>query len=189
MRSIRPFQLFSKLGDAQRYVHFHIPEVSGVESLTVLSLDTMVLIAAARLAGAKSILEVGTSLGYSALHFALNLDAHITTVDIEANSNRIFHNSRFAHTQRCITEITDDSRNVNPQPFDMVFLDANYSVDLFRANAELAFKCYPKVIAWHDYGCPRHQWITDELDTLSKERNLVHVEDSLVVLWIEEGGL
>lgn len=189
MRSIRPFQLFSKLGEDQRHVHFHIPEVSGVDSLTVLSLDTLVLMAAARLAGVKSILEVGTSLGYSALHFALNLPAHITTVDIESNPNRVFYSPRFALDQTRITEIKDDSRNVSPQPFDMVFLDANYSVELFRANADMAFKCRPKVIAWHDYGCSRHQWITDELDALSKKRDLVHVEDSLVVLWFKDGGL
>jgi len=181
MKHIRPWRLFNRL-NGNRDVTFHIPAISGGDSLTVSSLETLILVAAARIANVKSILEIGTSIGYNAYNLAKNLSAEITTVDIKNRSPRIFDHTPYRDR---INAVVCDSALFEPRPFDMVFIDGDHSLEAVARDTELAMNCNPKVIAWHDYNNPDDKDnIKPYLDYLDKD--LIHIEDSWMVLWFRD---
>jgi hypothetical protein len=185
MRHIRPFELFTKLrGD--RRVRYHIPEVAGVESLTVFALDTLVLIAAARAVKASRILEIGTAMGYNALHLALNLDASIVTVDIEDCPKPAW--GQYPESAK-IQSLVRDSATLEPSPYDMVFVDGEPTYEGFKRDTQLAFACSPTLVAWHDYGNPATPKRTEFFHELAEEKELIHIQDSWVVLWFENSAV
>jgi predicted O-methyltransferase YrrM len=83
-----------------------------------------------RKAKPKSVLEVGTLIGYSAILMGKELDknAHIATIEIHANeANTAEENIRNANVPPKIEVITGDAIQVIPQlktVFDFVFIDA-----------------------------------------------------------------
>lgn len=180
MHHIRPWQLFQHLGDERR-VAYEIPRHKGTESLTIMALDTLILVAAARIAKVKTILELGTAMGYNALHLAMNLDASIVTVERE-KIDFVFNPTGWD-----ILPVTADLFDYQPAPFDMVFCDINYTPQTFQKEIDLAFACQPKVIGWHDYGHPFTPHVKTMLDGLSETRDLYHIEDSWTVLWFRDG--
>lgn len=182
MRHIRPFQLFRLLGD-DNHAHLTIPTVPGTESLTIFSLETLLLIAIARITRARSILEIGTSLGYTSLHLAMNTAADISTIDIERKPTA-FDNTIWDGR---ITRITQDVAQVASMPMDMVFCDCNYTLELCRKGSELAFACRPKVIAWHDFGNPESPGQITHMGELSKSHEIIHIEDTWLCLWFADG--
>ena len=81
-----------------------------------------------RLHQAKTILEIGTAIGYTSIYLATHHDVHITTIErdidmiVEATKN-------IAETsvEDRIKLIQDDALYVNPDsigPFDLIFIDA-----------------------------------------------------------------
>lgn len=177
MRHIRPWELFAHLG-YDREVVFRIPRHKGTESETVMSLETLLLVAAARIVDARTILEFGTCLGYNAMHLTLNTLATVHTVDRE----------RRAHVQEqgIIFDVADIF-TFGPREADMVFCDINYTPETVARCTELAFAADAKVIAWHDYGHPQLPHVAPYLDSIGKD--LIHVEDSWMVFWFREGLL
>jgi hypothetical protein len=152
-----------------------------------MSLETLILITAARIRGVKIVLEFGTGLGYNAMHLAKNLDDYVITVDKDRKP-RVFDGFGYR-----IHSVKADIFNLTPfdlaffPAVDMVFCDVNYTLETTTRATELAFLCNPKVIAWHDYGHPDHPHVKTLLDDLSETKELVHIEDSWTVLWFKEG--
>lgn len=179
VKHIRPYRVFEKLG-FDNEAHLVIPSVPGTESLTVFSLETLLLIAVARIVKARSILEIGTSQGYTALHLAMNTKATITTVDIE-QKRCIFEGTPYSSR---ISRVIGTAEAVKVLGFDMVFIDADHSYDAVRADTEVALSRNPKVIAWHDYGNPAEPGNTQFLDQLD---GIYHVEDSWICLRFQDG--
>lgn len=183
MKHIRPWQLFEKL-DSNREVSYTIPSVRGRVSETISSLETLLLIASARIVKAKAMLEFGTCLGYNALHLARNLDIDIDTIDRERKPH-VFDDTpqmwRIFPAQIDIFEL-----GVGPSHYDMVFCDINYTVETLARCTELALRADPKMIGWHDYGHPELPHVKPFLDAVSEHYDLVHVEDSSLVLWFKE---
>lgn len=103
-----------------------------------------------RLSGAKRILEIGSAIGYSAMHMA-SIDADIVVVTIEKDENRYREANRFfaqyGFTSR-IHSICADALGfkleLDIEPFDMVFIDAS------KGNNRLFFETFSKCI--HDSG-------------------------------------
>lgn len=186
MHHIRPHQLFSHLGQAgqqDNLAQLLIPTVPGRESLTVFSLETLLLIAAARITRSQTILEIGTSLGYTALHFAMNLpSARITTIDI-AEQPVVFSNTVYNNRINRLIGSTDELEF--PQQ-DLVFIDADHSYRWVKHDTHLAFSCQPKVVVWHDY-CRHYPGVVRWLTKLSHLRELFWVEDSWLVFWFLDG--
>ena len=184
MHHIRPFRLFSQLPADDRDILYHIPEMSGSESLTVFSLDTLILVAAARIFMVGTMLEIGTSHGYNAFQFARNTRAEVTTIDIASRDRYAWDGylcSRRIH--RTIGKTSD----CEPSPYDMVFIDADHSYEWVKKDTEFAVKCEPKVIAWHDYTNHRDGQVTEYLDELAQTMDIYHIEDSWIALWFRDG--
>lgn len=79
--------------------------------------------------GAKNILEIGTAIGYSALHFAsVDDDIHVTTIEKdEASHNIANENINNSPYKDRITTILADAKTVelNQKDFDFLFIDAS----------------------------------------------------------------
>jgi len=189
MHHIRPWQILRSLSPQSRDIRLTIPAHSGTESLTIRAIETILLVAAARIVRARDILEIGTSMGYTALHLAMNLPntTHIFTVDKEQKP----HAFDGTEWRPRIHFINKDIERIILEfiPWqDMVFCDCNYSPELIARCTEVAQSCRPKVIAWHDYGNPEAPWQEGVLDKLSESMELYHVEETWLVFWFE-GGL
>lgn len=182
IRTFRPWQIFEKLGDNNQ-VQMVIPTLPGTESLTVFALETQLLIAAARIVKAESILEIGTSLGYTSLHLAMNTNAVIETVDIEKKP-AVFDGTKW---EPQICRVISASSDLLPDPTDMVFIDADHSYEAVKQDTEFAVKCDPKVIAWHDYENPFEIGVKKYiLGEFARNHNLIHVADSWLCFWFRD---
>ncbi len=182
MHHIRPYRLFEKLtGD--REVLYRIPEVRGEESKTIFALETLILVAAARITNSQSILEIGTSWGYNAFHLARNTSAMVTTVDIQG---KLAYAWSEEPCEERIRTIIDNSRNLPEMSRDMIFIDGDHSHAAVKADSEYALRNANKVVGWHDYS-DIQLGTKHYLDELSRTRDLYHIEDSWIVLWFKEG--
>ena len=187
---IRPRQIFQHLAGLNNEVRLVIPTIPGTESLTIFALETELLIAAARIVKAKSIMEIGTSRGYTALHLARNTGARVLTIDI-ANKPCVFESLPEARRIfRYIGTVEDyrfDSEELHVKlEHDMIFIDADHRYDAVKLDTEAAFKFDPKVVAWHDFGNPSEPDVEHYLRHLGQTKDLYHVEDSWIVFWFKE---
>ena len=182
MRHISPWQFFSHL-HGERDVLYRIPSHRGVDSETIMSLETMLLVAAVRMVKAESILEFGTSVGYNSFQLARNTSAKIVTIDRESEHHIFDDEPESAR----ITAVQRDLFDVDPSPFDLVFCDINYTLETAERATKVAYGCHPKVVAWHDYGHPLNPHMKPFLDDLGRTRDLYHIDDSWMVFWFREG--
>lgn len=177
-RTIRPWQLFSKLDDFDRNIIYHIPAEPGVVSGTVSSLDTLLMIAVIRLLKPNTLLELGTGLGYNAYHLSENADISITTVDKDDRATAI---KPMYGVRRVISDVADYVPDFIP---DMIFYDVNIP-GLTEHCTEKALALNPRIMAWHDYGHPQVPHVKQYLDSLPLD--IIHVEDSLMAFWFRDG--
>lgn len=94
--------------------------------------------------GAKNILEIGTAIGYSALHFASAADGvHVTTIEKdEASHNLAKDNINAAGFSNKITAILADAKEVDLKDvrFDFLFIDAS------KGNNQMFFDKYKEYL-------------------------------------------
>lgn len=184
MRTIRPWEIFSKL-KFNTEARLIIPNVKGSESETVMSLETLLLITVARIVDAKTILEIGTSMGYTSLHLAMNTHTSIVTVDRDIKPC-VFQGTiwakKIARAQKDIFDVTSLG------DFDMAFCDINYTAETVIKATEIASNAQPKVIAWHDYGHVELPHVKIFLDQYADGCDrMIHVEDSSLCFWFRDG--
>jgi predicted O-methyltransferase YrrM len=105
-------------------------ETSAPQKLNVAPADGRLLKILAETIGAKRVLEIGSSYGYSALWIGQGLErtgGHLWTVEIDASRARqCRENIKEAGLETTVTSIEDDAFKAVPKldgPFDMVFLD------------------------------------------------------------------
>ncbi len=191
MNHVRPYRIFNLLpGKPQdRLVTLPIPSRPGSESLTVQTLETMLLIAAAKSVNAVDSYEFGTSYGATTLNLAMNVGA-VTTIDMSRRPVRDYDGSEFAENIR--EEIVNSHEyDAKPECADFVFIDGGHDYDTISIDTKNAFKMIRQVgcIAWHDYGHPLFPDVTKYLDELSETIDIFHVQDSWVCLWFSERGV
>lgn len=150
----------------------------------------------------KAVFEIGTHIGYTTLHFALNCpdDARIYTLDLPKKGNIIpmlkttviddefidtsYHMRRYcfenSNVASKITCLYGDSADFDFTPFygkvDFFFIDGSHSYEYVRYDTRNALKCCRRgsVIAWHDYGQMGMSGVSKWLHEFSKEGNDIY---------------
>jgi len=208
MRHIRPFQLFTALKDspAERIASVKIPA-----RRDLWLIETFALITAMRLIGAKRIFEFGTFFGSTTLNLALNSpdDAEIFTFDLPRDealaavrtepdtrvaSERLAYGSQDFEGMPCaskIRQLTGNSREFDFSRFhnsiDLVFIDGGHDYETVKSDTWNALRMVkqgsPACIFWHDYRNPECPDNTAFLDELSREYDLTHIEETMLVFW------
>lgn len=204
VKPIRPYRLFEKLTECYT-AQVPIPKHHGVG---ISLLETFCLISAMRTVKAKTVLEIGTFRGVTALTLAMNLPTggHLWTVDLppgaelpEGELDRAAAASRpetpiFLGTEwePRITRVLADSRTWEPHlDFDFVFIDGEHDAKTVKSDTNLAFDSLPEAVFWHDYSNPQHPEVTLFLDRLHSElfhvgSELFHVGDTHLAGWFRQ---
>jgi len=206
MKSIRPHEFFRALKQepASRIAHIKLPL-----HRDLWTLETALLITAIRLVDARRIFEFGTFFGSTTLNLALNSpeDAEVFTLDLppeRALASVASGNDTSVATERLerakldfeglecsskIRQLIGNSREFDFSPFtqsiDLVFIDGGHDRETVKSDTKNAFRMVrrsaPAFIFWHDYRNPAHPENTSFLDELSRDRELTHIEDTLLV--------
>ncbi len=156
-------------------------------------LETMILLAAMKIVGARRVLEFGTHLGSTTVNLALNLpaDGYILTLDLVRVQRFKEWRSFPRDVQAKIVAMGEvdsttffDERRA-PKAFDFIWVDGN--ADRFP-DTVTAFKLLDpdklSCIGWHDYAGPGGANTTEVIDRLVSEgRRIYHIEDSRVCLY------
>ncbi len=163
----------------------------------------------------KSIFEIGTYNGFSALHLAKNSppQAMIYTLDLPYDRTDLHfkHDPRDAHhdikninmgSARCfhsdparskIKELFGDSTTFDYSPYfrkmDFIFIDANHSYSFVKSDTENAFRMLAPggVILWHDYDFI-HPGVFKYLNEIAREKNVYYIERTRYALYIDPSG-
>jgi hypothetical protein len=160
------------------------------------SLDLLELVhvlSAARFTGARSILEVGTFDGFTALNIAANVDTEgkVHTVDLpkEARGNnpsnpyapyRVGSQFQSAPEAANIEQFWANSTTADWQvfggPFDMILVDGSHEYRDVKADSENAFKHVKRggTIFWHDYG--HFRGVSKAVDELAREHPIAVIK-------------
>ena len=123
--------------DLRKYaIENHVPIMNSQTKELIISI--------LKIAKPKTILEIGTAIGYSSLCFKKYTGANITTIELDKDTAEIAKEN-FKKYNVEINLINDDAmkalRNIN-QGFDFVFIDANKSryLDYFKITSKLLNK-------------------------------------------------
>jgi hypothetical protein len=138
------------------------------------SLDLLELVhvlSAVKFLGARSILEIGTFDGFTALNIAANIGegGKVRTVDLPKEMNRNEPNNPYAPYRvgaqfenepeaARIEQLWADSTTADWKqfggPFDMILIDGSHVYPDVKSDSQNAFKnlCPGGTIFWHDYG-------------------------------------
>lgn len=142
------------------------------------TVDLVSLSMLCRLLEPKQIFEIGTSVGHTSAHFAVNspADARIFTLDLPPEGEPSLETTyidelHIAATQknqewifdRCeggekVQRLHGDSATFDFSPWhgkiDLFFIDGAHSYEYVKSDTENAFRCVRDggVIAWHDFG-------------------------------------
>jgi hypothetical protein len=153
-----------------------------------------------RLLQPRRVFEIGTSVGYTALHMALNAPgARITTLDMPrdrttpALPTTAMDDAHIRTSQRmqqhCFDGLPEasriecvygDSANFDFRPYhdavDLFFIDGAHSYEYVRSDTRNALLCCRRggVIAWHDFGRMGVNGVTRWLHEFAAEGHEVH---------------
>jgi hypothetical protein len=145
-----------------------------INELSCSAEDLLSLCLITRLLRPKTVFEIGTLHGYTALHFAANSpDATVYTLDLPPNSHGVLRttvvddqliedqNTDFLADRpeaKRIVRLFGDSATFDFSPYrsqvDFFFIDGAHSSEYVRNDTFKALDCCHagSVIAWHDYG-------------------------------------
>ncbi len=201
------WRMIAGQGLPQRQLHEMLP-VKAIVDLTLLpttfpfvfwdanlAKDVLYLALICRALQPRTVFEIGTLYGYTALLFALNspLDAVVHTLDLPPDADFALRTTIIdvkiaaAHhkTERLlfhghplesrIKPLQADSARFDFSPWqakvDLFFIDGSHSYDYVRSDTERALGCCRSgsVIVWHDYGKWGVNGVSKFLHELSRE--------------------
>lgn len=215
MHHIRPYKIFTLLEapTPERIVNVTLPRRRGAGGTSLL--ETMLIIAATRIVDARRVFEIGTFLGSNTLNMALNLpeDAKVFTLDLDeqhaagldqlpedvpltklhlaAQSSLDFASTTAA---KKITTLIGNSITFDfsawKRSIDFSFIDGGHDFQAVKSDTENALEMAalerPSCIMWHDYRNWEYPALTWYLDDLSKEREIFHIEDTMLCAWFND---
>jgi|SRR5579871_1757589 len=218
MHHVRPYRLFTLTNGIamDRLVRIPIPKRRGIGGLSLL--ETFLLVSVAKVVGAERIFEIGTFLGTTTLNLALNVSesAEILTLDMNEDqaASADQHSADIALTKKHLASsealdflktplsskvkiLTGDSTKFDFSPWtaavDMVFIDGGHDFSTVKSDTEHAFQLVrtdrPSCVLWHDYRNPEYSGLTYYLEELSVEREIFHIEDTMLCAWFNDPDL
>ena len=212
LRHIRPHQLFNRVetaGYQQRLVSVVLPH-----DRTPMLLETAVLLSLIKLIRPRRVFEFGTYLGIQTLNMAANLapDAEILTLDLDEQSFRqasqlpadraisqrhLDHEDRLAFLgtefENRVHALTGDSTRFDFSSYlesiDFIYIDGGHDARTVRSDTHSAFALlaedhHTAGICWHDYGSTTYPDVTALLHELARERDLFHVEETMMCFYL-----
>ena len=217
MHHIRPYQFF-KLIEAppsERIVRTSLPYRRGGGGVTLLEMS--VILAATQIVRPKQVFEFGTFLGNTTLNLALNIpddgvvftldldehhaadatqdaaDSTLTKMHLASESSLDFAGSL---VEKKVKILTGNSITFDFSPFesaiDLVFIDGGHDFATVKSDTENALQMIRKdrlsCVLWHDYLSRDYSGLTYYLDELSRQHNLVHIEDTMLCAWFADPG-
>lgn len=171
--------------------------------------DLLSLVLLCRALQPRTIFEIGTFVGYTSLHMALNTpdDARIFTLDLPpANRDTTLRTTATDHKlidqeiEAAVFEGTPvadkvqrlygDSATFDYSEWhdgvDLFFVDGAHSYDYVRSDTEAAFRCVRPggVIAWHDYGRLEQSGVTRRLHELAGDHEIYAVPNGSIAFHV-----
>jgi predicted O-methyltransferase YrrM len=158
--------------------------------------DTYALSLMAKRFAKKSIIEVGTSFGQSALAFALNTPSsvQVTTLDIQRVEDNptlgsAFRGRPIADRIQMVTSTLEQlAPKLEPNSVDLIFIDGDHSYNGCKSDTLAALKLIRPggLICWHDYIFRFRHGVVRALDEVRSEtgldiRHLAHTDVSAAV--------
>jgi hypothetical protein len=215
MRHIRPYKIFTMIEalPPQRVANITLPSRRGAGGTSLL--ETLLIIAANRIVDARRVFEFGTFLGSNTLNMALNTpaDAEIFTLDLDeqCTTERGQHPEDVPLTQMhlasrssldfigspvagkiktLIGNSTQFDFSAWSRSVDFVFIDGGHDVFTAKSDSKNAFEMVnkekPSCVMWHDYRSWNYPALTCYLDELSQEREIFHIEDTMLCAWFND---
>lgn len=179
----------------------------------VTALESCLLVALLRAVRPASVFEFGTYLGDTtrllARNFAtpggvvytLDLDS-IEGVEFEGDGATLAGRSMaaqpsFSGPGAKVVQLLGDSHALDPAPYEnrigLVFVDGNHALRYVERDSANALRMVPgsgpAAIVWHDYGNPEYPENTRYLDALSERLPLMQIEETLLVLRLQDLAL
>lgn len=170
------------------------------------ALDLLSLVLLCRALEPRTIFEIGTFVGYTALHMALNTpaDTRIHTLDLPLDDRgtslrttatdhklidrdlgpALFEGTAVAHK---VERLYGDSARFDFSPWhgrvDLFFVDGAHSYEYVRADTLNALECVRPggVVAWHDYGRLEQSGVTRWLHEFARDHEVYAVPNGSVV--------
>ncbi len=198
-------RLWKAMGEAKVFAAVNY---ANMDKTVMRPVEVQVLASLTRQLNPRTVFEIGTYSGFTALHFAHNTDAEakVYTLDLPAGyvppasqgrvsyddrlvlelSQRNIHSRIYRGTpfEDKIVELFGDSRTFDYSPhvgrMDLVFIDGNHSAEYVRADTENAFRLLSTrgVIIWHDFDYIVHRDVFKYLNQLSCERKIYAIRDT-----------
>jgi hypothetical protein len=217
MHHIRPYKIFTLVEAApmDRIVSVPLPSRRGTGGTSLL--EAFLILAGIRAVNARRVFEFGTFLGINTLNMALNTpdDARIFTLDLDeqhaASAKQVAADAPltqlhlaaqsaldFAGTPVAgkVTTLFGDSTTFDfslfKESIDFSFIDGGHDLRTVKSDTEnaleMAAKHSPSAIIWHDYRNREYPELTQYLDDLAGERDIFHVEDTILCAWFNDPG-
>jgi hypothetical protein len=217
MHHIRPYKFFQVLEalPSERIVSTTLPYRRGMGSLTLL--EMFIVMAATQIIVPRQVFEIGTFLGNTTLNLALNIppDGTVFTLDLDvehagrANQDRAdaplteLHLASTASLDFIGSSVESKIRPLigNSTTFDfsrwrdsveLVFIDGGHDFATVKSDTENAFlmarKDKPSCVLWHDYLNRDYSGLTYYLDELSRQQQIVHIEETMLCAWFNDPG-
>jgi SAM-dependent methyltransferase len=167
------------------------------EETAPFAIDLLSLCLLCRAIRPRVVFEIGTFVGYTALHMALNSaeDVRVFTLDLPPDNRStrlrttatdhklidkdvgpaVFEDTEVAHR---IERLYGDSATFDFTEWrdgvDLFFVDGAHSYDYVRADTRNALRCVRPggIIVWHDYGRLEQSGVTRWLHELARDREI-----------------
>ncbi|KFF72889.1 hypothetical protein IW01_01590 [Pectobacterium brasiliense] len=212
MNHIRPYQVLSIEDDYDEAFNFFMPPPSpnGVTSV----FESILILKLMRCIDPLRIFEFGTFKGLTTrlllenLKPVNNVEKRIYTLDLpdigditfQGNDKRVaveaigyerkyLSSARSAWVEQILIDSKDLDASCYEDKFQFIFIDANHELSYAKKDTENAFrmlaKDVPACIIWHDYQHPTFPELTDYLDDLSQQKQLYHIENTMLVCYLQ----
>lgn len=112
---------------------------------------------------------------------------------IQAKSGPIYVQDEIDKNNGRLELLYGDSKDISvekigiEQKVNFVFIDGGHTYDIIESDTKNAFKMVKNgIIVWHDYGSKIHGDVTKFVDTISTDKKIFHIENTMLSFHIVE---